>query len=775
MLSSWGNILITKAKAHLLVIAFLLPAAAQTQTFSARDIGPADTEHTRSTDGYRSNSIQIANDGSYVAGRAKRFAEDGTDLGYSLWLNDGSETKTFFLSGIQDSDSSGYQSGSVEFISDNGHLAGSSNRYLDGIRNGSFAWVYNPHVANPKPKRVGFYKSKNTNNVGYRLSSIGILNNNGQAAGISNVYFGSRYLKGETVWIYDGSTTIEIGLLDEVHHNAYGMPDNELKLMNDAGIVAGEARQSGVDGTSAWVYNGTETLPIGLLDAGHTDETNNSSKNWVREINEAGHIAGRAWRNNFNGVNEGQTAWVYNGSETIPVSLSDPKHTYNNFYRYGSVVSLNEAGQALGYSHSYANPAPAGNSSWLFNGSTTVVIGLMDDEHTRNDGINRMNAYDLSESGYVLGYSERFSETDVELGESPWRYNSANGETLNISLINAEHTRSSDGFRRSNLYFLNEAGQAAGWAIRYNAAGDEIGTSGQFFDGSTSHAIGLKGAAHTDPSTGYQNNRADILTDDGLVAGAAYRSGDQYLGRTAWFFDGTETISMGNLSVNSNGYAFSEITRITDDGIALGFYKKYDENDYSVDYGFAYHTDWGFIELGAVIEPDPEQPDWQYLDEPLTVNSNDELLGNANLPAAADGSSSFTAYAFSAGDLVVQIDIVPWNVTNEIDLSTNDPIQVVVETTETSAGEAVNFDATQVNPASLRFGPGEALISATPWPIDIDNDEDTDVAFSFLTADSGIACGDQDATLTGATYSGTNFSGTAAVTPINCDISSCHP
>jgi hypothetical protein len=87
----------------------------------------------------------------------------------------------------------------------------------------------------------------------------------------------------------------------------------------------------------------------------------------------------------------------------------------------------------------------------------------------------------------------------------------------------------------------------------------------------------------------------------------------------------------------------------------------------------------------------------------------------------------------------------------------------------------VTFDATQVNPATLKFGIGEAQNQAvTPLVWDRDDDTDSDVIFPVKTQDTGIICGDTEATLTGLTYAGAPFTGTDSVTTTDC-VQDCHP
>ena len=95
-------------------------------------------------------------------------------------------------------------------------------------------------------------------------------------------------------------------------------------------------------------------------------------------------------------------------------------------------------------------------------------------------------------------------------------------------------------------------------------------------------------------------------------------------------------------------------------------------------------------------------------------------------------------------------------------------------TTSIADGDAVNFDATQINASTLKFAVGGAPNIATPRVKDVDGDFDNDVTFTFRTQDTGIACSDTQATLTGATNAGDLFTGTDAVVTADC-VDSCHP
>lgn len=93
------------------------------------------------------------------------------------------------------------------------------------------------------------------------------------------------------------------------------------------------------------------------------------------------------------------------------------------------------------------------------------------------------------------------------------------------------------------------------------------------------------------------------------------------------------------------------------------------------------------------------------------------------------------------------IDIRPSNNSdNEINLKKDKFLQVTILGDET-------FDALQVDPETVRFGP--TGVEASPTRVkgnDYDRDGYADLILTFKTLDSGIGCEDTEAILTGETY-----------------------
>ena len=76
----------------------------------------------------------------------------------------------------------------------------------------------------------------------------------------------------------------------------------------------------------------------------------------------------------------------------------------------------------------------------------------------------------------------------------------------------------------------------------------------------------------------------------------------------------------------------------------------------------------------------------------------------------------------------------------------------------------VYFDATQVDASTVGLGPNSAGIDDEQGHIeDVDGDGDSDLMLHFRTQATGIACGDTEATLTGATFAGERIIGTGRI------------
>ena len=140
-----------------------------------------------------------------------------------------------------------------------------------------------------------------------------------------------------------------------------------------------------------------------------------------------------------------------------------------------------------------------------------------------------------------------------------------------------------------------------------------------------------------------------------------------------------------------------------------------------------------------------------------------------------DKSSGSLAITLLADNVPAQIDVEPWDKYNRVYPDAAGVVKVGLLSSSIANGEQSDFDANQVDTASLKFGPTEASVLGIYADVDINGDGNPDLMTSFAMPDTGIVCADTEVTLSGATNSGKTFSATDEIQTEDCVVSGCHP
>lgn len=107
----------------------------------------------------------------------------------------------------------------------------------------------------------------------------------------------------------------------------------------------------------------------------------------------------------------------------------------------------------------------------------------------------------------------------------------------------------------------------------------------------------------------------------------------------------------------------------------------------------------------------------------------------------------------------IKIDVLPGTFPNRINVDSQGVIPVAILTIQ-------GFDATRVDPLSVRFGPnGAAEVHGRGHVEDVDSDGVLDMMFHFSQPDTGIHCLLRQAVLTGVTIDGVLIRGVDSVLP----------
>jgi hypothetical protein len=133
--------------------------------------------------------------------------------------------------------------------------------------------------------------------------------------------------------------------------------------------------------------------------------------------------------------------------------------------------------------------------------------------------------------------------------------------------------------------------------------------------------------------------------------------------------------------------------------------------------------------------------------------SEPELMMNNAIIVDGDGYDSI---------ITVSIDINLGSAPNSINPGGKEIISVAVL-------GSIDYDATQIDFSTVGFGEEEAQPAHDGHVEDVNADGFMDMVFHFKTRETGIVCGDTEATLTGETFGGTPFTGTDTLKTVGCN------
>jgi hypothetical protein len=238
----------------------------------------------------------------------------------------------------------------------------------------------------------------------------------------------------------------------------------------------------------------------------------------------------------------------------------------------------------------------------------------------------------MNEAGHVKGWSNRYNGGRTQLGLSAWLFDGTS--TLDIGLTGPEHTRS-DGYKESLAGALNEAGQVVGGSKRYNGGSVELGHTAWLFDGSRTIELGLTGADHT-RDDGYRASFAGGVNEAGQVGGISRRySGSTAMGMDAWLYDAAlDQTFVLQLSRRSDGYAFTTLRFLGNDGQVMGTYSLFDASDnYLGERAYYFTISDGLHDLGSLVDGGLSTNGWDALVDSFGTNDAGQIVGNGTFPS----------------------------------------------------------------------------------------------------------------------------------------------
>lgn len=432
-------------------------------------------------DGYQYTEINALNAQGQAIGYS-RTKTNSTSGGYAAWLYDGTSNIRLGYYGSGYTNHLGVEYTEVQFLNDQGQAAGWSRRYSGSSSTGNIAWIYDNGTITRLGFTGGAYVSPSS--WGIEASTVYAMNNQGQVVGTSQRWE-NNYSISKIAWIYQGGTTQAIGLTRPEHTAWTGEQTSIIEALNESGYVSGYSfrysatpnynsyNPSPDKGRDAWVYNGTSTVQVGLSGGIYTSATGQQYST-IHSMNARGDVAGTS--SHYDTNTPGRSAWVYSNNINRRIGLFDSAHTRPGTGRQESdIVALNNQGQVIGHSQWYktgfSSSGYYGQDAWFFDGQDTKQIGLTGYGYSTARS-QHSEAERINEQGQVTGFSKRYIDPgngELVLGQSAWFYDSQSDQTFDLTLSTSSYYDKAF----SSVLYLGEDGIALGVYDYYGEQGLE--------------------------------------------------------------------------------------------------------------------------------------------------------------------------------------------------------------------------------------------------------------------------------------------------------------
>jgi len=557
--------------------------------------------------------------------------------------------------------SNGYMESSRIDHNESGSVTGRQSRYSGFSWKGLSSWFY----GGDEVVRIGLIDAEHTRQSdGLQWNTPSGINNANQVLGTA-IQYGGLY-EDRSAWIYSEGVTHRLGFTDARHTSSNLDRDSYGYQLNEAGQAIGYSRQfngASTAGRSGWISNGTQITAIGRLGTSGLDSLG-YSYNEPEHINQAGQVTGFGGLFSASKAYLGNVAWFYSNGVTIDIGPADATHKGTGGLSESRSWAMNDDGDVVGSAARFSGALQVGQSAWVHpHGQPTKVIGLYTGEHRRSsDGRVNNSAIQINALGHVGGWATNYYGT--KQGTSAWLYNGTT--TVEVGLRNADHVRV-DGTRSSEINLMNDSGIVAGLTVQratrtYLDPGNptpqvENGLSAYTYSNGQATQIGLLDGVHV-LANGFSSNVVRHLNEAGHITGIATRfSGNNVAGSTAWFYDPTTDITHPlQFSFNESGQAVTSVDFLSETGACLGEFSLYDANGFVGPHAFYWSLEEGFHNLGAL--GGTGFLGWDNIYDTIVINGLGQALGTGSINSPQGfQSESFPSNAW--GQIPVLLTPVP--------------------------------------------------------------------------------------------------------------------
>lgn len=466
-------------------------------------------------------------------------------------------------------DGSGNSGNYLYYLNSVGVAAGTASRYNGFSDAGTSVWATDP---SGQTRRFGLFDANHADtstSVPAQQSQIFGLTGF-YATGTSRRFYSGAFHEYDT-WGADvrTGTTTRIGLYDSGYPNSATAVSNTIQFQTSTGFVAGSsglANETSSFGDALWGVNlagSGVTIRVGLWGTGYT-KSNGQFTATLNFLTDSGMAIGQSGR--YSGlIGTGSDVWVTSLATGVTSQLGFTgtgfQSTAATPVRASTFIVATASGYVGGWSARYSGLSGGSDqASWVtnLNTGTTTEVGLFGSEYgTTATTDNRVLM--LTQSGYAGGTAAR-KGTGIS-GTAVWIANPGAGNPgIRVGLTTAEFATSE---QTSSLVTLTETGYSGGHSVRilsgmYGGQGAWVANP----SGSTVR-VGLTGAANTLSTSGTQESTLQYVTNSGSAGGySRHAVGNVFRGQDTW----VSTFSGGTVQVGFSGgiYTASDGTQQSD-------------------------------------------------------------------------------------------------------------------------------------------------------------------------------------------------------------------
>ena len=611
-------------------LAALLGAGAAQGQLSAELVGRLgfrDARHTGS-DGLQWSEVLAISDRGFTVGISERFVGpadplDPEALDMSAWMGDPwGGTRSIGLYDAIHTSATGLHTSEIVDFTRSGYAVGHSIRYSDPSgRVGRTAWVAGPDRVT---RRVGLYYTGSEPGLseGWPENTLIDVNEAGQSVGTVEASTGSFAWQANA----DG-TTRRIGILDltaadaEVRH--------EPVEINPSGTVLGNTTVG--PNSIAWVQrkNGGRSVQIGLHGEDYVG-ADNATVNRAVAINDHGVVIGNARRGPP--LYPGSDAYLYEPWVWIPVG--DTQSLDTDSHDGSTALFLTNSGLVGGTQMREGRSADT--RAWIYDIRTRTrrSVGMSDPEWDPPDALLA-----LTESGIAVGVNNRHRESRcwMALPGQPAQRIDPTGPAYDWGMVQSAWVVgvAANGYTIGTSRMTATGGQSAWLASPADASTRLIGLADGTYTGGSKNGHDLRTSVPTH------------VTSSGFVAGYSLRYHWDFTaeGQTAWVYNSEKDryVKFVFSARPSDGYAFSQVHALLENGIAVGSYRKFGDDGSDLgDRAFVWVTGRGAYDLGSILDVDPAEAGWEHLARGVVVNAAGILAGHG-VPAESASQGVFLA------------------------------------------------------------------------------------------------------------------------------------